>query len=219
MMTIRVEPPDSPIAAQLEAVVTLALGRLGLEAELAACHLVGDALVADDRGWFQLTRGESGPEVTLWFHPDQLLQDSLERGAQARPRHWQLGPTPTAESEPEPDEFSAPNAQRFIYQQLLLVADVLSGRLDPATIPPSLVEAFQEAWLVTVGGRLQREGHPHVSAGERRAHFLRRFGPAGILTPRHWTIFNALWDGEISSQEEVLDRARLLPPLDRLRHG
>ena len=80
-----------------------------------------------------------------------------------------------------------------------------------------LVEAFQEAWLVTVDGRMQREALPHLSAAERRMRFLRLFSPAGVLTPNHWAIFNGLWEGRIAEEAEVLAKVRLLPPLSRRR--
>ncbi|MBD3222600.1 hypothetical protein GF314_15300 [bacterium] len=216
-MAITVIPADWPAAAELASVVETAVVRLDLADRLVDCTLIGDAVMADDRAWFHL--GESGGcwRLTLWFHPDQVLRDMPDRGAHASARDWTLGPAPRSLPPIEVDDFSAPNAQRFVYQQLQLADDVMSGRIEPGTVPPSLVEAFQEAWLVTVDGRLQRQGLPHLSPGERRAIFLRRFGPAGILTPRHWSIFNALWSGDVATQVEVLARARLLPPLDRLR--
>ena len=99
------------------------------------------------------------------------------------------------------------------------IDDLLSGRLTADEVPPSLVEAFQEAWLITIDGRLQRRGLPHLSAGERRSSFLRLFSPAGVLTPNHWSIFNKLWDGSVTAQADVLAKVRLLPPLSRRRLG
>ena len=154
----------------------------------------------------------------LWFHPDQVLQDRPGHGlAQPEPLDWQQAPAPPEAPPPLEDEFSAPNAQRFLYLQLMLVQDMLEGRLRPQEVPPSLIEAFQEAWLVTVDGRLQREGLPHLSAAERRMRFLRLFSPAGVVTPNHWGIFNGLWEGRITDQAAVLAKVRLLPPLNRRR--
>ena len=213
-------PEDWPLAEQLRSVAFTALGRLELDRQLQGLTLVADDLAADDHAWWRLEDQADGRHLTLWFHPDHVLQDRPGRGAARRSElDWQLAPVPAAESDLTPEEFSAPNAQRFLYQQLLLVQDVVLGRLDPGTVPLSLVEAFQEAWLVTVDGRLKREGLPHLSEAERRLRFLRRFAPAGVVTPGHWGIFNGLWRGELSGQPEVLARVKLLPPLARRRRA
>jgi len=211
-----VVPARWPLASLLQPLLETAVERLGLGDELHEVVLVADAIEADDRGWIRLVQAGQGWSLSLWFHPDQVLCDRPGHGAARREaQDWQLGPVPAGDEPPTPDEFSAPNAQRFIYQQLLLVGDVLAGRLVPGEVPGSLVEAFQEAWLVSVDGRLQREGLPHLSAGERRTSFLRLFGPAGVLTPSHWSIFNRLWEGTLATQSEVLAKVRLLPPLSR----
>ncbi len=155
----------------------------------------------------------------MWFHPDQVLEDRPGRTGGRPGAEWQLGPCRSRRRSRGAAEFSAPNAQRFLYQQFMLADDVVSGRLAPQQVPPSLSEAFQEAWLITVDGRLQRQGLPHLSAGERRASFLRLFAPAGVVTPNHWGIFNALWDGTTTSQADVLEKVRLLPPLRRRRRA
>lgn len=217
-VSVRVAPPDWPLAGQLVAVAEAAIARLDLVRRLAVCDLVPDALAADDRAWLRLERDDGRWRVAIWFHPAQIERDRPDRGdLQPEARVWELGPVPGAAPPAGADDFSAPNAQRFLYQQLLLVDDIVSGRLDPAAVPASLIEAFQEAWLITVDGRLQRRGLPHLSAGERRAAFLRLFAPAGIVTPGHWAIFNRLWDGSLEDQAEVLAKVRLLPPLGRRR--
>jgi len=217
--TIVVEPAGWSLASALHSVLASAIDALDLAVELASCRLVADAIAADDRAWFRLVQEGTRWHVTIWLHPDQVLADRPDRGVHAEARPWRLDEVPRQAEDDSPEEFSLPNAQRFVYQQLLLVSDVIEGRLDPDAVPPSLIEAFQEAWLVTVDGRLQRRGHPHLSAAERRTAFLRRFGPAGILTPSHWGIFNALWKGDLGEQKAVLAKVRLLPPLDRRRRG
>ena len=212
-------PDDWPLADLLRPVARSAAERLGLADRLDRLSLVPDAMIADDRGWLRLEWGaERRHSLTLWFHPDQIQQDRLGHGA-ARPvsQDWTLAPAPKHEEPLAAEDFSLPNTQRFLFQQLLLVQDILDGRLHTDTIAPSLVEAFQEAWLVTVDGRLQREGLPHLSAGERRMRFLRLFSPAGVLTPNHWSIFNKLWEGAVADESEVLAKVRLLPPLNRRR--
>ena len=217
-MELRLVPTDWPLADLLRPVARSVVERLGLADRLKHLSLVPDAMTADDRGWLSLERHAEKHDLTLWFHPDQVLQDRPGHGA-ARPAilDWTLAPAPRREEPLAAADFSIPNTQRFLYQQLLLVQDILDERLHTEAIPPSLVEAFQEAWLVTVDGRLQREGLPHLSAGERRMRFLRLFSPAGVLTPNHWSIFNKLWEGTLAAEAEVLDKVRLLPPLNRRR--
>jgi hypothetical protein len=219
-MELHLIPEDWPLADQLLPLAASAVARLELEDRLDRLELIPDAMAPDDRSWLRLDRGGGGAALTLWFHPDQVLRDRPGHGT-ARPetRDWELAPVPPEEPAIDGADFSAPNAQRFLYQQLLLVQDLLAGRLHPDRVPPSLVEAFQEAWLVTVDGRLQREALPHLSAAERRMRFLRLFSPAGVLTPRHWSIFNDLWEGRVAEEAEVLAQVRLLPPLSRRRRG
>ena len=215
-MDLRLIPDDWPLADQLLPLAAAAARRLDLEDRLRSLTLVIDALAADDRSWLTLGGGPQQRRLTLYLHPDQVLRDRPGHGAARRDDvDWSQGPAPAADAAPSPDDFSAPNAQRFLYQQLQLVDDLMAPRLDPAQVPAALLEAFQEAWLTTIDGRLQREGLPHLSEGERRMRFLRLFSPAGVLTPRHWAIFNALWTGEAADQDAVLARVRALPPLRR----
>ena len=217
-MDVRLIPDDWPLAAKLQPLVGAAVARLELASRLDRVLLVPDAMAADDRAWMRLDAGASGRILTLWFHPDQVLNDCPGHGpARPQDRDWELGPPAVESPPPDPDAFSTANAQRFLYQQLMLVADILEGRLDPDAVPTSLVEAFQEAWLATVDGRLQRDRLPHLSAAERRLRFLRLFSRAGVVTPNHWSIFNGLWDGTYADQAAVLGKVRLLPPLGRRR--
>jgi len=216
----RLIPPEWPLAPQLLPLAAAAGERLGLSGRLADLVLVPDALAADDHAWLRLTGSGDARRLTLWFHPDQVLCDRLGRGAARPPAlDWELGPPLSGLELPFPLDFSPPNAHRFLYQQLLLVRDILDGLLVPGTLPPSLAEAFQEAWLTTIDGRLERAGLPHLSAPERRLRFLHRFAPAGVLTPSHWGIFHDLWDGKLTDQAAVLAKVRLLPPLGRRRLG
>lgn len=213
-LAVRVSPADWPLGAKLVPLVEAAVARLDLGGRLGEVAVVMDALAADDHAWFTLT-SPSPCRLTLWLHADQVLRD--------RPRpawdhgvgdQWRLGPAPA----PTPlttEDFSPLNAQRVLYQQLLLVRDLLDGLLAPRAVPPPLVEALQAAWLVTVDGRLRRLGLPHLSAAERRLRFLHLFAPAGVLRPSHWAIFNRLWELDEPQQDVVLALAGALPPLLR----
>lgn len=217
---VSVTPAEWGLAPRLEVAAATALARLEPPLPLASCDLVADALSADDRAWFRLQQAGPSWRLRIWFHPDQVLQDRPGRGAAAPgDQDWRLGPVPAATPDPAADQFSLPNTLRFLHQQFMLVGDLIDGRLDPAAVPGNLVEAFQEAWLITVDGRLQRLGLPHLSAAQRRASFLRLFAPVGVVTPAHWAVFNLLWDGTAATQAEVLQRIRLLPALPRRRHG
>lgn len=217
---VTVTPADWDLAPRIAAAATTALSRLDPPLPLAECDLVADAVAADDRAWFLLKQVAGGWRLRIWFHPDQVLQDRPGRGAAAPgDLDWRLGPVPPSVPRPPAEEFSLPNALRFLHQQFMVAGDLIDRRLEPDTVPPGLVEAFQEAWLITVDGRLQRLGLPHLSQAQRRASFLRLFAPAGIVTPSHWAVFNALWDGAASTQAEVLQRIRLLPTLTRRRRG
>lgn len=215
--SFRVLPSDWPLQAQLQPLIETAHARLELADRLASVTVVLDALAADDRAWFSLTRPAPPHELTLWLHPDQVLRDRPGSNAVRPEAVWELGSALPDETVPAPEDFSAPNAQRVLYQQLLLVRDLLDGILRPQEIPRGLVEAFQEAWSVNLDGRLRRLRLPHRSAAERRLLFLHLFSPAGVLTPSHWTIFNRLWDLESPDQQTVLRWVRRLPPLSQRR--
>jgi hypothetical protein len=211
----QVLPAEWPLRAQLLPLIETAHARLELGDRLASVTVVLDALAADDRAWFKLGGSVPPHDLILWLHPDQVLRDRPDSNAVRPESIWQLGPTPLGEAAPVPEDFSPPNAQRVLYQQLLLVRDLVAGVLRPAEIPRNLVEAFQEAWSVNLDGRLRQLRLPHLSAAERRLRFLHLFAPAGVLTPSHWAIFNRLWDLATPDQETILGWVRQLPPLTR----
>jgi hypothetical protein len=211
--TVRVLPADWPLCDQLAPLAVTAVERLELTERIATLTLILDALAADDRPWFRLDGGGSPWRLAIWLHPDQVLRDRPR--PQSPATVWEMAPPVAEPLPPAATDFSLPNAQRFLYQQLLLVRDLLDGAVTPSAVPAELSEAFQEAWLVTVDGRLQRLGLPHQSAAEHRLRFLHVFAPAGVLTPGHWSVFNQLWDGGLADQPAVLAKVRQLPSLGR----
>lgn len=216
---LSVVPADWPQWPQLEPLLRAAVERLELAAILAQLTLVLDAPAADERAWLQLGGQPPRRHVTIWLHPDQLLGERTGQSSVPAARDWELRPAPASAAVPEATDVCLPDAQRTLYQQLLLVRDLCDGTLQPRAIEPALSEAFQEAWLVTVDGRLQRACLPHLSAAQRRLRFLHVFAPAGVLTPCHWAIFNQLWDGMLPDQATVLNRIKRLPPLGWRRGG
>jgi hypothetical protein len=102
-------------------------------------------------------------------------------------------------------------ATLFLYHNLLLARDLVSGEIDGDRIPRGQSEAFQAAWEVVVDGRLSRQGLPGYPLAERRADFSRHFSSAGVLLPDHWQVFQSLWDGGLPTGRDVLAVLRQLP--------
>jgi hypothetical protein len=95
--------------------------------------------------------------------------------------------------------------------QFLFARDLCDGSLVPELVPRDLAEAFQEAWSITVDGRLRRWRMPAASQAERRVGFSRLFSRHGVLLPDHWRIFHQLWDREDLTQQRVVELVRALP--------
>jgi len=193
---------------------------LDLAREAARCHglterlrelsLVLDDIAADERPWWRLAAPAA---LELYGHPAHFLAERDAGLAAALP--WDLrGPAEPA----DPPPFAPLNGERFLHHHFLAVADVLAGTIVPNAVPPPLAEAFQEAWAVTIDGRLRRRFLPGFPVAERRRRFARLFGAAGVLLPLHWELFHELWDWDEPSQAGLVARAGRLPPLDR-RHA
>jgi len=209
------QPADHALGPILVDLAEAAATRLGLAHWLEAILLCADDLAADERAWLELRRGEAGRRLTVYLHPDAVLKDRTEVPGQAATREWELRPVARQPLPWRSADFAVQKAQRLLYRQFLLARDVCDGTLEPREIPVSLAEAFQEAWSVGLDGRLRREGLPGLSEGESRNRFLRLFATSGVVTPAHWQVFHALWEGTIATQGEVLRSVRRLPPLRR----
>lgn len=208
------EPADWPLAGRVLPLIGVALARLELDTRIARVTIILDELTADERAWLQLSGTQPHRCLSIWLHPDQLLCERAMPGTAGTGRaDWEQGCVPDALPALSNDDFSLLNTQRALYQQLLLVRDLIDGRLRPDLLPPKVSEAFQEAWLVTIDGRLQRAGLPHLSAARRRLRFLHVFSSGAVLTPSHWMIFNQLWEGELLDQDSLMARFHLLPAL------
>ncbi len=213
---IAMVPADDALAPMLIPLADHAAEHLDLARWLAAITLVADDLEDDERPWFDLAREGERRALTVYLHPDAVLKDHPRGiGPRAQRPAWELSAPPPAPAPPAVDSFSPVKAQRVLHHLFLLVRDLCDGSLTPADVPSSLAEAFQEAWAVTVDGRLRRAGWPGLSEGERRIRFLRLFATGGVVTPAHWQVFHELWTGEAAVQAEVLRRVRRLPPLPR----
>lgn len=218
-------PGDHPLAPALRPLAETAAARLGLGRYLASLTLWLDDLTADERIWVTAVPaadpapgGLSG--LALWFHPDHFLRDRAAgvddgRGLQA----WELR-AGTVAAACDPADFSSRKAERILYHQFLMVRDLRDGTVAPAAVPAERAEAFQEAWAVTLDGRLKRAILPGYSLAERRRRFFRVFSAGGVLLPQHWQIFHALWEWEAPEQARLLEMLARLPSLPGVpRHG
>jgi len=211
-------PGDHPLAPVLRPLAETAAARLDLGRHLASLTLWLDDLAADERIWVAVVPGGpvvagALPAMALWFHPDHFLRDHAAGAAEGRGLlPWELRDAPPAES-CDPADFSARKAERILYHQFLMLRDLRDGTVAPAAVPPAGAEAFQEAWAVTLDGRLKRAMLPGYSLAERRRRFFRVFSAGGILLPQHWQIFHALWEWEAPEQGRLLELLARLPAL------
>jgi len=177
---------------------------------LTGITLVVDDVAADERSWLSI-RGRS--TLTLYCHEDLFLRDSaasLTMGPASLP--WELGERRDPESG-TPARFSVRKAERYLHHQFLAVRDILTGVVRPDDVPRRLTESYQEAWAVTVDGRLRRAAMPGHPVAERRRRFFRTFSATGMLLPQHWDVFHTLWDCNKPSHELLLELAEALPGL------
>lgn len=211
-MRIVVEPCEWKHAAATAAVAAEAAACHGLPDLLDSLVLVLDDLAADERPWLRRTGPRS---LEIYAHPDAVLAeraDDLVGTLPTLPWEWRDGEAPE-----EPRGFSTAAAERFLHHQLLAAADLLTGRIRPRDIPPEDAEAFQEAWAVTVDGRLRRRSLPGLPIADRRRRFLRVFGATAVLLPQHWALFHALWESDEPDQEALLADVSRLPPISHRR--
>jgi hypothetical protein len=219
MLTVRWEPPDHTLVEWLRPLALAAAERLELARHVAGLLLGLDDIVADERIWVTLAPaavpvpapdGRVRLDATLYFHPDHFLKDrAAVLGPVPGEAPWEMGSAAAPAGAPA-DAFSARKAERILYHQFLLLRDLCDGTVEPKLIPPGLAEAFQEAWSVTLDGRLRRAMLPGYSLAERRRRFFRVFSAGGVLLPQHWQIFHDLWEWD------RLDQARLLGLLAQL---
>lgn len=213
---IRVIGLSDPLARKVAAVAETALAAVG-----GVLASTGLTVCVDDQGvisspWL----GCGDPDAT----GDQclILYCSSEAFFTANPRGlpvgmareiWEQHPAPRDYVPPSPQDFSSASSASFLHHHFLFAEDILTRTIDPAIVPPKLLEGFQEAWAVTVDGRLDSRGLPCFARSERRGRFSKTFAAAGVLLPSHWGIFGSLWEGGLRTQDEVLGAVRLLPGL------
>ncbi len=219
-------PGDHPLAPALRPLAETAAARLDLGRHLASLTLWLDDLTADERIWVTTVAAAAchpGGRCPAWRSGSTLtISCAITRRAPPRGEGllaWELRDGPVAES-CDPAAFSPRKAERILYHQFLMVRDLRDGTVSPAEVPPAGAEAFQEAWAVTLDGRLKRAILPGYSLAERRRRFFRVFSAGGVLLPQHWQIFHALWEWESPEQTRLLEMLARLPSLPGAqRHG
>jgi hypothetical protein len=110
------------------------------------------------------------------------------------------------------DRVDSLRVDRWLHRNLLQLEDILSGRIQPAALPPGRAGAFQACWDVWTDGRLKQRALPGISLAERRRAFFRSFATGGLLLPRHWEVFHRLWEDRVRDQADLLEAVRILPP-------
>lgn len=222
-------PAEHPLAPTLHDLAEDAARRLELARHLEGLTLCLDDLAEDERVWISFAapprdrnalpaaagHGQAAPRphrcATIYCHPGDFCKDrALTASPLAAAMPWQLGAAPPQLMETAAD-VSARKAERFFYHQFLLLRDLCDGTVTPGAVPPELAEAFQEAWSVTLDGRLRRALLPGYSQAERRRRFFRVFSAGGILLPQHWQIFHMLWEWERLEQDRLQEILRRLP--------
>jgi hypothetical protein len=213
---VSVQPAEHALATALLPHAVTAADHLGLGTWFRCVTLILDDLAADERPWHAVNQAAAGRELALYLHPDAVLKDRPGSTSLPAPEQaWTLQAMLRREPEIEPGDFAPAKAQRLLHHEFLWARDLSDGTLDPAAVPPSLAEAFQEAWAATVDGRLRRAGLAGLGEGERRIRFLRLFATSGVVTPAHWQVFHSLWGGEAATTAAVLRLVKRLPPLRR----
>ncbi len=227
MLKVVWEPPDHPLCAALAPLAAAAAEKLELARHLGSLTLCLDDFREDERIWVALdpapadrplaADGRPRPDATLYFHPDHFVRDHAPAEAPLA-ADWEFV-NAAGRAADAPAIISARKAERFLYHQFLLVRDLCDGTVQPSEIPAPLAEAFQEAWSVTLDGRLRRAMLPGYSQAERRRRFFRVFSAGGVLLPQHWQVFHTLWEWERFDQERLLTLLERLPALPRARRG
>ncbi len=201
----------------IEPLLREALQVAELSGEFQEVCLCLDDLGGGQNTWYQvlpLTGASGGYRLVVTCHAAAVCRQRPFAGGSGVPiAVWEQMEMRPPEPELGSEEFSALRCGCFLNHHLLTVADLRRGRVEVRDLPPELVEAFGAAWSVTVDGRLDRGQSPGYPLVERRRQFTELFGPAGILLPSHWQLFDELWSGERASQASVLGAVKRLPLL------
>lgn len=206
------------VPAGLAALVTPRLEAAARTLELSrfvtGVHLCLDDLPGGGGAWYQREDGPDGAVLRLYCHPDDLARRLPGGETSLLTREvWEQAPAPRDEDFFDAGATDLSRADAFLHHHLLTATDIFQGRVDSRDLTLAVAEAFTAVWAVGVDGRLERAGLPGFSLQERRGRFSRLFSAAGILLPDHWQIFQAVWDGALATQKDILTVVRQLPRL------
>ncbi len=203
---IRFEPADWSAWEEIRPLAERAWSALDMADHLDDLLLCADDLDADERPWLRLA---SPREAVLFCHPGHFHQDpAAGLGGLPSILPWEM---PELRREDGEEEVSTSSAGRFLHHQMLALRDLATGVVRPSEIPDATAVAYQEAWAVTIDGRLRGLSLPGLPAAERRRRFFRTFSAGGVLQPRHWDVFHVLWELEEPDHGTLLDLAERLP--------
>jgi hypothetical protein len=209
-MSILVEvlPGDLPGAASLPQLADEAAHHVGVRDKLERLTLVLDAPEFEGVGFWTVETGpQTRVDATLYGSPrDLLVLDQPEFGERVSIDLSVVGNGAR-------HSLDRMRADRWLHRNLLQLEDVLSGLVDPETLPSKMSRAFQNCWDVWTDGRLRLWQRPGLSQAERRRVFYRTFARGGLLLPRHWEVFRDLWEGRAEGQADLLAAAGRLPEL------
>jgi hypothetical protein len=208
--------PDG-LGGELVPYVESAAAALGLGEDLSEVRICGDDLPGDEGVWYRLEPGAPAaglPALVLYCHGGCFKVGARPGDHPVPPRAvWEQFPAPKGDAAVPEQGISAERTAMFLHHHLLTAQDLVRGEIIGRNLPPTLAEAFAEAWAVRIDGRLARLGLPGYPPAECRSRFARIFSPAGILLPDHWQVFQSLWDGALENQKDVLRVVRRLPGL------
>jgi len=204
------------LAELVEPRAAVALRNLDLTEVLSGVLLCIDELPDGDDGWLRLDPAAGGgPPVLTVFCAATAFTDRPRAGniVDPAPEVWEQFEAPRQDESFLVESFSPAETNAFLHHQFALVHDLMRSRLTPGAVPAGQAQAFTAVWDVVIDGDLERRGLPGFSLAVRRSRFSRLFSAAGVLLPGHWQIFQALWDGGLATQKEVLAALRQLPRL------
>ncbi|HKI83277.1 MAG TPA: hypothetical protein VKA63_02985 [Candidatus Krumholzibacteria bacterium] len=206
-MRTEVIPERFPQRAVLQESALAAASNLEMSSRLAVLRVVLDAPEFEVGGFWQIESAREGlcaivyasildlltPRAALEHRAADLDEDRIQELATERIDRLRI--------------------DRWLHRNLLQLDDLLCKRIDPALLSRRDAAAFQACWDVWTDGRLKALSLPGISLAERRRLFFRTFAERGLLLPRHWKVFHALWDGKLADHEGLIEASRSLPAL------
>lgn len=206
-MRTEVIPDRFPQRAILQESALAAATKLKLSSRLAILRLVLDAPEFEVGGFWQLETQREGLCAIVYAS----ILDFLTPRAAVEHRAADLDEDRIQELAIE--RIDRLRIDRWLHRNLLQLDDLLCKRIDPAALSRHDTAAFQACWDVWTDGRLKALLLPGISLAERRRLFFRTFAERGLLLPRHWKVFHALWDGKLQDHQGLIEACRRLPAL------